>query len=73
MLRVMTAFFFGSNDYFDVLGLLGPWQLPDPNTEILLILELRIIHRVVYNQLYDGRFLIAGYYSGTFCQEPVTS
>ena len=34
---------------------------PYPNTEILLILELRIILWVVYNQLYDGRFLFAGY------------
>ena len=33
-----------------------------PNTEILLILELRIIYWVVYNQFYDGRFLFAEYY-----------
>ena len=33
---------------------------PYPNTEILLILELRIIRWVLYNQLYDGRFLFAG-------------
>ena len=72
MLRVMTAFFFGSNVLLDVLGPLGRWQLPYPNTEILLILELRIIHWVVYNQLYDGRFLFAGYCSGAFCQEPIT-
>ena len=34
---------------------------------ILLILELQIILWVVYIQLYDGRFLFAGYYSGAFC------
>ena len=40
---------------------------PYPYTEILLMLESRIIGCVVYNRLHDGRFLFAGYSSGAFC------
>ena len=44
--------------------LLGPWKqyFPFANTEILLISEQRIIRWVVYNQLFDLRFLFVRYY-----------
>ena len=63
MLRV-TAFLFGSI-MFNLTSVTTVFPYPD--TEILLILELRIIRWVVYNQLYDGRCLFAGYCSGVFC------
>ena len=44
--------------------LLGPWKqyFPFPNTEISLISERRIIRWVVFNQLFDLRFLFVRYY-----------
>ena len=46
--------------------LLGPWKqyFPFPNTEISLMSERRIIRWVVYNQLFDLRFLFVRYYPG---------
>ena len=49
---------------FFIWGVLGLWKqyFPFPNTEILLISEQWIIRWVVFNQLFDLRFLFVRYY-----------